>query len=108
MSATSSPKQPDRLPGSDDWQAVPSADTFQAAPRNARSKRMRLVRRIGWNLLPPLTFIAMVGLWWAVVVVFKIPAYLLPGPGGVFSRLVSDAPVLWANSQVTLIEILLG
>jgi NitT/TauT family transport system permease protein len=55
-----------------------------------------------------LTFVGMVALWWAVVVLFKIPAYLLPGPGAVFSRMVTDAGVLWSHAQVTLIEILLG
>lgn len=69
---------------------------------------MRRLRRIGWNLLPPATFVTMVLLWWAVVVLFKIPAYLLPGPGDVFARLVTDASLLWTHSQVTLAEILLG
>jgi NitT/TauT family transport system permease protein len=69
---------------------------------------MRRVRFVAWNLLPPLTFIAMVGLWWAAVEAFKIPAYLLPGPKGVFARLVTDAGLLWMHSKVTLTEILLG
>jgi NitT/TauT family transport system permease protein len=72
------------------------------------SAAMRLARRIGWNLLPPLTFLAMVGLWWAAVEAFRIPAYLLPGPGAVFARIVTDAALLWTHSQVTLTEILLG
>jgi len=50
----------------------------------------------------------MVGLWWGAVELFRIPAYLLPGPGAVFTRLVTDAGLLWTHSQVTLIEILLG
>jgi NitT/TauT family transport system permease protein len=50
----------------------------------------------------------MVALWSGVVVVFRIPAYLLPGPGAVFSRIMSDAPMLWTHAQVTLIEIVLG
>ena len=91
-----------------DWQAPPSAEAFQRKPRAGMSKRARLVRRIAWNLLPPLTFAAMVALWWGAVVFFKIPAYLLPGPGAVFARIVSDASLLWTHSQVTLIEILLG
>jgi len=91
-----------------DWQAPPSAQTFQRKSRAVISKRARLARRIGWNLLPPLTFAAMVALWWGAVVVFKIPAYLLPGPGAVFARIVSDAGLLWNHSQVTLIEILFG
>ena len=52
--------------------------------------------------------IAMVGLWWAVVEIFKIPAYLLPGPKAVFARLIADAGLLWTHSQVTLTEIVLG
>jgi NitT/TauT family transport system permease protein len=69
---------------------------------------MRHVMRVGWNLLPPLTFVAIVALWAAVIPIFKIPPYLLPGPGGVFTRLISEAPQLWDNSLVTLTEILLG
>ena len=48
------------------------------------------------------------GLWWLAVEAFSIPAYLLPGPGPVFRRLVTDAAMLWTHSQVTLTEILLG
>jgi NitT/TauT family transport system permease protein len=77
-------------------------------PRRRRSKLERTVRRVGWNLLPPLTFIAMVALWWGAVELFKIPAYLLPGPQSVFTRLVTDAGLLWNHSQVTITEILLG
>ena len=105
---SSSPKQADAIARQDDWQAAPAAETFQAAPRPGRSKRLRLVRRIAWNLLPPLTFIVMVALWWGAVIVFRIPAYLLPGPVAVFSRIVTDAPMLWTNAQVTLIEIVAG
>jgi NitT/TauT family transport system permease protein len=76
--------------------------------RGRRSKATRRALRIGWNLLPPLTFLAIVALWWALIPVFRIPAYLLPGPGGVFSRLVSEAPVLWSHGLVTLTEIALG
>jgi len=72
MSATSASK-PHGVARPDNWQAPPSADAFHTAPRRARSRRMRLARRIAWNLLPPLTFVAMVGLWWAAVVVFRIP-----------------------------------
>jgi NitT/TauT family transport system permease protein len=107
VSATSSPKHASGIAVPDDWQAPPSAEAFQT--RSAASSRgARAVRRVAWNLLPPLTFAAMVGLWWGAVVLFKIPAYLLPGPGVVFSRMVSDAPMLWGHAQITLIEILLG
>ena len=87
--------------------AIPAAG--DAAPaKSTRSRTERTLRRIGWNLLPPLTFVAMVALWWAAVELFKIPAYLLPGPKPVFARLVTDAGLLWTHSQVTLTEIVLG
>ena len=73
-----------------------------------RSKTVRLLMAIGWGALPPLTFIGMVVLWSVSIAVFNIPAYLLPGPGSVFSRVVSDAPMLWTHSLVTLTEIVLG
>ena len=106
--AISSSKQAAGIARPDEWQAPPSAQVFQGKPRVARSKAARRIRRIAWNLLPPLTFVAMVGVWWGAVVAFKIPAYLLPGPGAVFSRIVTDVGLLWSHSQVTLIEILLG
>src|SRR5436190_10783153 len=108
MSVTSSPRQASAVARPDDWQAPPSAEAFQGKPRVGSSKRARLVRRVAWNLLPPLTFVGVVGLWWGAVVLFKIPAYLLPGPDAVFSRIVSDAPMLWNHAQTTLIEIILG
>src|SRR5437667_360809 len=108
MAVISTSQQAGGLARPNDWQAPLSAESFQPGPKNNRSKGMRTIRRIAWNLLPPLTFVAMVGLWWAAVELFKIPSYLLPGPGGVFSRLVTDTAVLWAHSKVTLTEILLG
>jgi NitT/TauT family transport system permease protein len=72
------------------------------------SPQLRKLKRLGWNLLPPLTFIAIVALWAVAIPLFKIPPYLLPGPGGVFNRLITDAAQLWDNSLVTLTEILLG
>ena len=69
---------------------------------------MRQLKHIGWNLLPPLTFLVILGMWAAAVPLFKIPAYLLPGPGEVFSRIVSEAEYLWDNSLITLAEIVWG
>ena len=87
-----------------DWSVAGETDTQVRRP----SRAMRRVRFVLWNLLPPLTFIAMIALWWAVVELFKIPAYLLPSPGNVFARLVTDAGLLWTHSKVTLTEVLLG
>lgn len=104
MEVTSSPPQAGGVARAADWPAA-AAD---GVPKRKRSRAERALRRIGWNLLPPLTFVAMVALWWGVVELFRIPAYLLPGPKAVFARLVTDAGLLWLHSQVTLTEILLG
>ena len=84
-----------------------SADADGPAPRR-RSPAMRRLVAIGWALIPPLSFLAIVGAWSASIRLFSIPAYLLPGPGAVFERLVADAPMLWLNARVTLTEIVLG
>ena len=73
-----------------------------------RSAPARFVRSVTWNALPPLTFAALIGLWWLSIKFFDIPPYLLPTPGAVFDRLISDAPLLWRNTQVTLTEIIIG
>jgi NitT/TauT family transport system permease protein len=72
------------------------------------SKSMRRVRALGWNALPPLTFLVIIAFWSLSVRFFEIPAYLLPGPGAVFSRVVADASMLWTHALVTLTEIVLG
>lgn len=78
----------------------------QKRPR--RPKALRTLSRIGWNTIPALTFIALVGLWALAIPVFDIPSYLIPGPAGVFQLLISDAGMLWDNAQTTLAEIILG
>ncbi|SAL30389.1 ABC nitrate/sulfonate/bicarbonate transporter, inner membrane subunit [Caballeronia cordobensis] len=83
----------------------PAADE-RPVPR--RSSGMRKIRRIGWNMLPPLTFVAIIAIWAAAVRLFDIPPYVMPGPGLVFSRLVEEYPQLWTNSIVTVTEIVWG
>ena len=87
---------------------IPSSPRAAAQPISAPNRNARRLRRLGWNLLPPLTFIGIVALWALSIQVFKVPAYLLPGPGAVFSRVVFDAAMLWGHAKVTLSEIVLG
>jgi NitT/TauT family transport system permease protein len=86
----------------------PASAAETEAPPRRRSPIVRRLKRIGWNLIPPLTFVAIVGFWSLAIQIFRIPAYLLPGPGAVFQRLVTDAGMLWLNAKVTLTEIVLG
>src|SRR5215469_11720217 len=85
-----------------------SPNNLEADAAPGHTSLLRSLMKIGWNLLPPLTFIAIVGAWDLIVRVFKVPAYLLPAPGPVFQRLITDAGLLWSNSLVTLTEIVLG
>ncbi len=84
---------------------APSPLVTRRAKMSIGERRLRL---IGWNLLPPLTFLGIVALWSGSIRFFGIPAYLLPGPGAVFSRVVTDAAMLWSHAMVTMTEIVLG
>jgi NitT/TauT family transport system permease protein len=108
MPMKGSPGEVDSVQSHNGSELSAPAASAAAGSQVKKSKGMRNVRRVGWNLLPPLTFVAIVALWAVAIAIFKIPPYLLPGPGGVFTRLISDAPQLWDNSLVTLTEVVLG
>ena len=108
MQVTSSPEQAADVSRATNWRPPAASGSPPEVTKRRRSKTERAIRRIGWNLLPPLTFVGIVALWWGAVELFNIPAYLLPGPESVFARLVTDAGLLWTHSKVTLTEILLG
>ena len=55
-----------------------------------------------------LVFIFLVMIWQAVVMIFKLPAFILPEPLSVFERLISRADVLLRHSLVTAQEIVFG
>lgn len=83
---------------------TPAPSNQPKAPTQAR----RHLKKLLWNALPPLTFVAIVAVWAAIIPLFQIPAYLLPGPVEVFRRLITEAPQLWDNAQITLLEIIWG
>ena len=88
--------------------AAGTATSPLVTQRRQMSRNERRLRAVGWSLLPPLTFLGIVMLWSGSVRFFGIPAYLLPGPAAVFSRVVSDAPMLWSHATVTMTEIVIG
>jgi len=59
-------------------------------------------------IYPVATLISAVVLWYAIVVVFKIPKYILPLPGDVYQRIVEDFSFLAWNSAITTYETLGG
>ncbi len=52
--------------------------------------------------LPIFVLVLVIALWGAVVQVFAIPPYVLPGPGLVLSTLIADGGLLWRSLLVTL------
>ncbi len=55
-----------------------------------------------------ISFGAIIGIWQAAVVIFKMPAFILPGPAAVFSKLIERYDVLWHHTIVTSTEVVLG
>jgi NitT/TauT family transport system permease protein len=53
--------------------------------------------------LPIMVLVLLVAAWQAVVVIFAIPPYLLPGPDLVLSTLIADRSLLWHSLLVTLL-----
>ena len=80
MTATETPRTADApAPAADYPTAAPSGDGLASSDAVVTGSALsRFLRRVAWNLLPPLTFLGMVGLWWLAVEAFSIPAYLLP------------------------------
>lgn len=95
-------------PHSPSSETVSSAQGGETLGIKAGSHWMRKAKSVGWNMLPPLTFLAIVLFWSWSVKFFKIPAYLLPPPDAVFARLITDRMLLWSNAQVTITEIIFG
>ena len=54
------------------------------------------------TVLPVFVLVLVVAAWHAVVQVFAIPPYVLPGPGLVLSTLISDGSLLWHSLLETL------
>jgi NitT/TauT family transport system permease protein len=52
--------------------------------------------------LPILVLALVIAGWHAVVRIFAIPPFVLPGPGLVLATLISDGPLLWLSLLVTL------
>ncbi len=64
--------------------------------------------RLQGVIRPIATLLLMLLAWEASVVIFNVPAYLLPRPSAVLVRTFESAPQLLAHAGPTLLEILLG
>lgn len=59
-------------------------------------------------VLPTLTFVALIGLWWLATIVFGWPSYIVPTPLEVAEEIVDRWSFLMSNFWTTLGEALLG
>lgn len=59
-------------------------------------------------VLPALTFVALIGLWWLATIVFGWPSYLVPTPLEVADEIVSQRTLLADSLTTTLTEALIG
>jgi NitT/TauT family transport system permease protein len=76
--------------------------------RKTRHRRWVFYRRFVWPVLPAAMFFAVIAGWWLAVAALNIPPYLLPSPADVLPALVASGRSVWANTIVTLNEIILG
>jgi NitT/TauT family transport system permease protein len=59
-------------------------------------------------VLPALTFVTLIGLWWLATIVFGWPSYIVPTPLEVWHEMVDQRGFLWSNFRTTLWEAMLG
>ncbi|WP_081869955.1 ABC transporter permease [Endozoicomonas numazuensis] len=57
---------------------------------------------------PLLVVLGLLIIWEAIVVVFDMPDYILPGPKAVFLSMYENTSLLWEHTLVTMTEMLLG
>jgi NitT/TauT family transport system permease protein len=63
---------------------------------------------LGRWIAPIVSFVLMIALWQAVIVVAQLPVFVLPPPGAVFNAFITNVPLLLGNTWVTLVETLAG
>jgi NitT/TauT family transport system permease protein len=59
-------------------------------------------------ILPALVIIAMFVVWELVVIIFKIPRFILPSPSAVWASLVQWYTVIWGHALQTLYTTMVG
>jgi NitT/TauT family transport system permease protein len=63
-------------------------------------------------LLPIITFMGVLALWWALVTIFNIPRYIVPSPGSVFSSMAENRTELitnaWATGHIAALGLMLS
>lgn len=80
------------------------------AQRRAEEAYLRQKAREAWQrrILPVAGVAGLIGLWAALVYVFKVPPFVAPSPQAVLATLVAKFPILMENLRPTAIEAISG
>ncbi|MGB3413394.1 MAG: ABC transporter permease [Microbacteriaceae bacterium] len=73
-----------------------------------KTKRNFLTGRVMTVSLPIIATAVLLGIWELVVVLMKVPAFLVPAPSQIWGAYLEFQGFLWQNTLVTLNETLLG
>ena len=68
----------------------------------------RKLRSTTSNLLPVASILALLAIWELVSDTGLVPKFMLPSPVDICAAFISDFPLLWENSWVTLAETFIG
>jgi NitT/TauT family transport system permease protein len=89
---------------------VAPAPAVSDAQKRAEDAYFRQLQREMWQrrLLPFVGVFGLIGLWAALVYVFKVPPFVAPSPQAVMATLVNKFPILMENLKPTAIEAVSG
>ncbi|MCL6649724.1 MAG: ABC transporter permease, partial [Chloroflexi bacterium] len=81
----------------------------EQAPSVPRKRTWGALSTLSANVgLPLLSFLALLLLWEAAVILLRIPEFILPAPNQFLQRVLNSRELLWTHTIVTTNEILLG
>ena len=82
------------------------SDNFRITPKPHQKENRNASLHSALRIV--VSFVVILGLWQAVVVVFAMPTFILPAPLDVFEKLLQRREVLFKHTLVTGAEIVLG
>lgn len=69
---------------------------------------MRKWGNIGDKLIPIAFIVSLIILWEMIIIVYRIPKYILPAPSVIIDALINNRQVLWEHTKTTILEASIG
>jgi NitT/TauT family transport system permease protein len=89
------------------WTWVGTMALLSDSPKSAATARAIKVGLIK-NVLPLAGIVTFLAVWQLVVIIYKMPPYLLPTPTAIAASFIDEFPTLLSNGWVTVYEMLVG